>query len=167
MSPKPIEHFLVEHSTRRVLYVADGFAFRSPMWNEERFVGTKLLSRTPFRLAVLSRLASYVTREGIDVRALLDYATGFSKMNNRSRFELDVWEGERTFDRTFKPSAVADRKRVDYLYPAVADEAAARTKYLSALAELAATAREHDARVTIGLQHTAVTHSKLASEFAR
>lgn len=144
-----LEHFLAEHSTRGVLYVADGFAFRSPIWNEERFLDAKLLSRTPFGLSVLSRLASYVVRAGVDPRALLDYATGFSKMNNRDRFKTDVWEVENTFDRTFKPSATADRKRIDYLYPPVEDEGAARSRYLSVLSELIATAQDHGARVAI------------------
>jgi hypothetical protein len=143
------EHFLREHRARNVLYVADGFAFRSSMWNEERFADSKLLARTPFSMALAASLGGHVVRDGVDPRALVDYLTGFSKINNRDRFRRDTWEGEATFDRTFKPSATAAKKRVQYLYPAVANEAAARDRYFEDFAELVGLARQHGARVTI------------------
>ena len=55
--------------------------------------------------------------EGVDPRAVLDYVSGFSKINNRERFERDVWEGEAQFDRVYRPSASVKEKRIAYLYP--------------------------------------------------
>lgn len=144
-----LEHFLREHRTRNVLYVADGFAFRSSEWNEARFSDAELLGRTPFQPALFGLLWTYVTREDVDPRALADYATGFSKINNRDRLRLDVWDGEAVFDRAFKPSVSAERKRVDYLYPAVDDESAELQRYLGVLSRLLDIANEHGAAVTI------------------
>lgn len=144
-----LKHFFRGHRARHILYVADSFAFGSPQWNEERLADPKLLGRTPFSIALVASLARYTLREGIDPRALLDYATGFSKINNRDRFRRDVWDGEATFDRVFKPSANADRKRVEYLYPEVGDMAASSTRYLGELADLIEFARERGADVTV------------------
>ncbi|WEX10803.1 SGNH/GDSL hydrolase family protein [Chelativorans sp. AA-79] len=144
-----LEHFLREHSTENILYVADGFAFRSPMWNEDRLADGALLARTPFHLPLALNLAGYVLAEGVDPRALLDYLTGFSKLNNRERFRPDIWEGEMIFDRTFKPSALAEKKRDEYLHPAVADEEAAREHYLEEFAELVELAKQNRARVVV------------------
>lgn len=144
-----LEHFLQGHRTRNILYVADSFAFRSAAWNEERFSDPGLVGRTPFHPALAARLAGYIFRDGVDPRAFLDYVAGFSKLNNRGRFRRDVWEGEALFDRTFKLSATAEKKRADYLYPAVADERASRALYLAAFAELVETAQANGAAVTI------------------
>ncbi|MDP3895285.1 MAG: hypothetical protein Q8Q62_01275 [Mesorhizobium sp.] len=144
-----LEHFFRSHRASHILYVADAFAFRSPQWNEERLSDPKLLAKTPFSAAVAASLARYVLQKGVDPRALLDYATGFSKINNRDRFRPDVWEGEATFDRVFKPSATADRKRVDYLYPDAGEEGASGTRYLGELAELIGFARDRGADVTV------------------
>lgn len=54
---------------------------------------------------------------GIDPRAVLDYFTGFSKINNRARFERDIWEGEKQFERVFRPSSMMAKSRIAYLYP--------------------------------------------------
>ena len=75
--------------------------------------------------------------------------TGFSKLNDRERFETDRWEGEAQFDRVFRPSATADRKRIDYLYPPVADATAYQERYFSTLAELVKAARATGAAVTL------------------
>ncbi len=48
--------------------------------------------------------------------ALLDYLRGFSKINSGERFELDVWDGEAQVGTVFRPSSVADKKRVVYLF---------------------------------------------------
>lgn len=144
-----LEHFLRGHRTKHILYVADSFAFRSSLWNEERFSDTKLLARTPFSAALAVSFARYSLQESVDPRAWLDYATGFSKINNRDRFRPDVWEGEATFDRTFKPSVTADRKRIAYLYPNVTDEAARRARYLEEFSEVIEFARGQGADVTV------------------
>ncbi len=143
------EYFLTRHRTRDLLYVADGFAFRAPVWNEGRFSDSDLMARTPFHLPLAGLLSRYVVSDGVDPRALADYVAGFSKLNNRSRFRLDVWEGEASFDRVFKLSPSAERKRVEYLYPPVADDEAGRERYFGELAELVEAARHNGVKVTI------------------
>ena len=144
-----LEHFFRGHRTKHVLYVADAFAFRSPMWNEERLSDPKLLARTPFSAALAMSLARFCVRQSVDPRTLLDYVTGFSKINDRDRFSVDVWDGEGTFDRAFKPSVSAERKRAEYLYPAIEDEANARTRYLAHLTSIIETASRNGAEVSI------------------
>src|SRR6185369_6778990 len=143
-----LEHFLREHRTRNVLYVVDSFAFYSRTWNEERFADSKLLARTPRDPAIAARLWQYVRQEGVDPRALLDYATGFSKINNRNRFKTDVWEGEAQFERAWRPSASAVKKRIDHLYPDHTP-AAVLDRYMGEFSKLLDTARQAGARVTI------------------
>ena len=141
-----LEHFLRDHRTGNLLYVLDSFAFYSATWNEDRFADAKLLGRTPFTLATAWQLVHYSLNEGVDPRTGLDYLTGFSKINNRERFQPDIWEGEAQFERVYRPSAAADRKRIEYLYPAPPDrEAFAR--YLDAFATLLDLARNQGARV--------------------
>jgi hypothetical protein len=143
-----LEHFLSRHGAKNLLYVLDSFAFLSPTWNEERFADVKLLRRTPLDLDVARRLAVYVRQEGVDPRALLDYVTGFSKINNRERLEPDVWEGEKQFERIYRPSAAATRGRIAYLYPKPPDPADL-SRYLEEFRALIALARQHDMRVII------------------
>jgi hypothetical protein len=111
------EQFLAKHRTRNLLYIVDSFAFYLPTWNEERFSDAKLLGRTPFDLTIARRLSSYSLHKGVDVLTLLDYLTGFSKINNRERFERDIWEGEKQFDRVFRPSPTMVKSRIGYLFP--------------------------------------------------
>lgn len=143
-----LEHLLSRRQARNVLYVADGFAFYSRTWNEARFADAKLLRRTPFEPAIATRLWDYVRREGVDGNAWLDYASGFSKINNRERFERDVWEGEAQFERVYRPSAAAVKKRIAYLYPELAS-AATLARYLEELAAIAGLAREAGARLVV------------------
>ena len=111
------EHFLRSHRAKNVLYIVDSFAFYSRTWNEERLTDPKLLARTPFDVQILRSLAWYARHEGVDVRGVADYATGFSKINNQARFEPDIWEGERQFERMYPSSKTASVKRIAYLYP--------------------------------------------------
>jgi hypothetical protein len=141
-----LEHFLSKRSTKSVLYVVDSFAFYAPAWNEERFADAKLLRRTPLEADTARRLFAYVRHEGVDHRALLDYVSGFSKINNRERFEPDIWEGERQFDRVYRPSATATRSRIAYLYPEPPNPAGL-TRYLAEFRALIALARQHQVRV--------------------
>lgn len=143
-----LEHFLRAHRTKNVLYVIDSFAFYSRSWNEERFADAKLLGRTPFEPAIAARLWDYAWHEGVDPRAVLDYVTGFSKINNRQRFERDVWEGEAQFDRVYRPSVSAVKKRIAYLYP---DNTAATalSGYLEEFSKLIAAARHSGASVVV------------------
>jgi len=144
-----LESFLAGGTTKNILYVVDSFAFRSAQWNEERLEDPKLLARTPFNPAVMGRLASYVWSEGVDPRAFLDYVSGFSKLNDRDRFKRDAFEGEAQFDRVFRPSATADRKRIDYLYPPVERERASLVRYFATLAMLVNSARRAGATVVL------------------
>ncbi|WOB10608.1 hypothetical protein [Piscinibacter gummiphilus] len=137
------EHYLQSgHRARHLLYVVDSFAFYSRTWNEDRLADAKLLARTPWRASLAASLARHVAEDGVDPRALLDYTTGFSKINNRNRFEPDAWEGEAQFDRSARASATATRKRIAYLYPQGTPEDAL-TRYMDELARLLGTARAH------------------------
>lgn len=143
-----LEHFLAQHRARNVLYVVDSFAFYSRTWNEDRFADAKLLARTPQQRAITWRLVQYAAHEGVAASAVLDYATGFSKINNRDRFKPDRWEGEDQFDRNWRPSPSAVKKRIDYLYPDKTT-GAALDRYLGEFSELLALAREAGMRVVV------------------
>jgi len=143
-----LEQFLHRHRARHVLYVVDAFAFHSRSWNEERFADPKLLARTPFEPEVASALWRYAREEGVDARAVLDYTSGFSKINNRERFRRDAWEGEAQFDRVARASATAAAKRIAYLYPD-GTPPAALAKYLQTFASLLALAQREGMDVTV------------------
>jgi len=143
-----LEHFLATHRTRNLLYVADSFAFYSALWNEDRFADAKLLRRTPASPAIALRLIDYIRRDGVDPRAALDYVAGFSKINNRERFEPDIWDGEKQFDRVYRISTTAIRSRIDYLYPKP-PTAAELTRYLAAFDKLIAVADNHGIKVVV------------------
>jgi hypothetical protein len=144
-----LEQFLETRRAANVLYVADSFAFQSRTWNEDRFLDSKLAGRTPFDVSQARRLLGYVVAEGVDVRALLDYVTGFSKLNNRERLKPDIWEGEAQFDRVNRPSVAADAKRIAYLYPDASGRQAAMARYLDVFAALIDQARQRDIGVTV------------------
>jgi hypothetical protein len=143
-----LEEFLRGHKARNVLYAVDSFAFYSRLWNEDRFADAKLLRRTPFDREVACRMWGYARAEGVDPRAVLDYASGFSKINNRERFERDAWEGEAQFDRVYRGSSSAVAKRIEYLYP---DSPSPETleRYLREFASLVDTARSAGMNVVV------------------
>ena len=143
-----LEQFLAGHRTRNLLYVADSFAFYSALWNEDRFSDVKLLRRTPASPAIALRLLDYSRHAGVDPRVVLDYVSGFSKINNRERFEPDIWEGEKQFDRVYRTSTTAIRNRIDYLYPKPPTDAAF-SRYLTEFEKLIAVAREHGVNVVV------------------
>lgn len=143
-----LEQFLREHRTRNVLLVIDSFAYYSAAWNEDRFADPKLLARTPFARPIASGLWRFVIDDAVPARAWLDYVSGFSKINNRDRFKQDSWEGEAQFERAWRPSASAVKKRIQYLYPDQTP-AAARDRYLRELQRLVELARTSGARVLL------------------
>lgn len=162
-----LDYFLARHRTGAVLYVLDSFAFYSRAWNEERFADAKLLRRTPFDAALARRFFDYSLREGVDLVAVLDYVTGFSKINNRDRFQPDIWEGALQFERTHRPSAAADRKRIEYLYPDAPPHPAIFQRYLGDFAALIDRARDSGARVVVvKLPIPLRFHDKLPGETA-
>lgn len=143
-----LEEYVRRHRVRNVLYVADSFAFYSRTWNEDRFADAKLIRRTPYDPAVAARMWRYAREEGVDPRAVLDYMTGFSKVNNRERLQRDAWEGEAQFERVYRPSAALAAKRIAYLYPD-GTPAAALERYLGELDDLVAVAEGAGARVVV------------------
>jgi len=161
-----LERFLRTHRTRNLLYVVDSFTFTSRAWNEDRFSDAKLIRGTPFEAAIAQLMSNYVRHDGVSPRALLDYLTGFSKINNRDRFQRDVWEGEAQFDRVYRSSATAISKRIAYLYPdAMAPGVIAR--YLRDFASLVEIARQHNIRIiAIKLPTLALFHNQLPNEAA-
>jgi hypothetical protein len=143
-----LEQFLRRHRTRNVLYVVDAFSFQSRQWNEDRVADPKLLARTPLRASIAQSLWRAVRDDGVDPRAFLNYATNFAKLNNRERFERDVWEGEGQFERVARPSTTAVTKRIAYLFPDGMQEMAAR-RYLAELDRLISAAQDSGAKVSV------------------
>lgn len=142
------EYFLRQHRARNLLYVVDSFAFYSRTWNEERISDVKLLRCTPFDPAIARSLWGYAGHEGVDPRAVLDYVSGFSKINNRERFQRDIWEGEAQFERAYRPSISAVKKRIDYLFPDKTSPAA-RSRYLEEFSTIIALARKEGINVVV------------------
>ena len=133
---------------------------------QPRFADAKLIRGTPFAPALARLMGNYVRRDGVDPHALLDYLSGFSKINNRDRFRRDAWEGEAQFDRVYRSSATAVAQRIAYLYPdATAPDVIAR--YLRDFASLIEIARQHNIRViAIKLPTLALFHNQLPNEAA-
>ena len=92
-----LEYFLEKHKASSVLYCLDSFIFYSRAWNEDRFQDVKLFQRAPFDPILAKMLLCYTYREGIAYSVFLDYASGFSKINNRDRFKPDIREDEAKF----------------------------------------------------------------------
>jgi hypothetical protein len=132
-----LEYFLTRHRTSAVVYVVDSFAFYSPDWNERRLQDSRLFVRAPLDLALIPLL----WKSGAPLSVALDYASGFSKINNPDRFAPDVSadEGPR-FDRRYRPVAQVDEQRLDYLYPPHVD-ATTFQKYLDQFDALVAHAQ--------------------------
>jgi hypothetical protein len=143
-----LEQFVRHHRAKHLLYVVDEFSFRSTEWNEGRFEDAKLLGRTPFTWDIARGLMRYSREEGVTPLAVLDYVTGFSKINNRERFQADKWEGEAQFDRVYRPSPSMLKKRIEYLYPPhTAPEL--MNRYLAEFAELIALAQQHGMQIAL------------------
>ena len=126
-----LDQFLEEHRAKGLIYVVDSFAFQSPTWNEDRIADPGLLARTPYRPSLVADLWAYVLREGVSAWAALNYSSGFSKVNNRERFEPDAWNGEELFERRYRPSTRAEDERIAYLFPQGSGTAAVLDGYLA------------------------------------
>lgn len=141
------ERYFQDHDAGSVLIVADRFGFTAADWNEERIGDSDLLPRIPWDPKTLG-LFWRALGDGLPVATLIDYATGFSKINNRDRLEPDEWEGVDRFERRARPSALADRQRIEYLYPAsISEQTVAR--YLDQLKQTVQLAQAHGARVVV------------------
>lgn len=141
------ERYFTDHKARAVLIVVDSFGFTAPTWNEDRIGDADLLPRTPWDAALL-RLFWRATARGLPFATVADYASGFSKINTRDRLTPDTWEGEAKFTRSARPSALADRQRIEYLYPAVPNDATL-ARYLQDLVAVIRLARAEGARVVV------------------
>lgn len=139
---------LADLHPRRVLYVADSFAFQSPRWNEERIADRKLLRKTPLRRSTLAAMGGMVLSQGVPAGAVLDYATGFSKLNPPDRFPRDEWRGAADFDRRFRPSRQATAARIDYLFPEPPPDGTTG-RYLDVLGDMIARAGEAGIEVVV------------------
>ncbi|WP_200941133.1 SGNH/GDSL hydrolase family protein [Afipia sp. Root123D2] len=74
--------------------------------------------------------------------------TGFSKINNRNRFQKDAWEGELQFDRVYRPSATAVKNRIKYLFPE-SERGKDLERYLMELEQMLELADQHNIRVVV------------------
>lgn len=143
-----LDYFYAEgHETDAVVYVVDSFAFYSRQWNEGRLEDAELFARAPFDLT-LARLL--LERPG-GRSVVLDYISGFLKINDSDRFQPDLFEAEGSrFERTYRPVPQIDRQRIDFLYPEEVDEAAlASSPYLNRFEDLIREVRSRGDRFVI------------------
>ena len=142
-----LDYFLAAHRTAAIVYVVDSFAFYSPEWNERRLEDARLFQRAPFDPA----LARLLVRNRAPWTVTLDYAAGFSKINNPDRFGDDRPAEAARFDRRYRPVEQIDRQRIAYLYPAVMDDQAQRhfQRYLAEFESLVTGVRSRDVRVVL------------------
>ncbi|SPH18802.1 hypothetical protein DEA8626_02347 [Defluviimonas aquaemixtae] len=133
---------------KRLLYVADSFAFRSARWNKERIADRKLLRNTPLRLSTLCTMLDLTISADLSARAVLDFATAFSKINPPDRFPRDDWRGAENFERRFRPSRHATAARIEYLYPEPPSEET-QVRYFQVLEAMFARARSAGLSVTV------------------
>lgn len=139
------ERYFHDHRAAAVLIVVDGFGFASRRWNEDRMADSDMLPRVPLDAATFAVFARAIPR--FSPQLLVDYASGFSKINAVTGLSADTWSGEERFDESRKKaSATADAERVAYLYPA---DAALQDRYFDDLAATMALARRAGARVVI------------------
>ncbi len=109
-----LDYFKTRHTTQKVIYILDSFAFNGAQWNEDRLGDRGLYKRAPFD----PNLALTMWRYPSARPALPAYVSGFDKINNSDRFlrDISLMERER-FDRVYRPNAQIDRERLRYLYP--------------------------------------------------
>lgn len=140
-----LDYFLSRHEAGSLVYVVDSFPFYSREWNEDRLRDTRLFARAPFD----PTLAWLLLRNPATLSVALDYAAGFSKINNRDRFAPDVFPDEATrFDRAYRPVGQIDEQRLAFLYPKQIDPAVFR-RYLAQFEALVGDARSRGLRVVV------------------
>jgi hypothetical protein len=143
-----LDYFLMRHRTGRIVYVLDSFVFYSREWNEDRLQDSRLFARAPFD----PDLARLLLRNPASRSVGLDYAIGFSKINNPDRFKTDMSDEEATrFDRTYRPVKQIDQQRLEYLYPPRSPEEAASSlrRYLLEFEALIQSAQAQGIRVLV------------------
>lgn len=140
-----LEYFLTAHRTKTVIYVIDSFAFYAREWNENRFQDARLFARAPFD----SSLVPILLRNSVGLPVVLDYITGFSKINNPDRFKSDISEDEALkFNKTYRPVSQIDTQRIGFLYPKQTDPQAL-AHYLSEFESLVLDLKKRDIRLIV------------------
>lgn len=127
------ERWFADHSAGGVLIVLDDFGFADRRWNEARLADSDVLPKIPADRTTAALLAHAVPR-GLPWKTWAAYATGFARINDRTRFAPDAWDGEAKFDSAPRPNAAATAARIAFLYPGPPDPEALD----SGLADLAA-----------------------------
>ena len=117
------ERFFVDRTADSVLIMLDDFGFADARWNGERLGDTDILPKIPTDFETITVLAQTAGHE-LSVGTFVAYATGFARINDHTRFDIDRWDGETRFDTAPRPSDAADRARVAFLYPGPADQEA-------------------------------------------
>jgi hypothetical protein len=140
-----LEYFLVRHQTATVVYVVDSFVFDSRQWNEDRLQDARLFYRAPFDLSLVRLLLQTPVSRSV----LLNYVSGFSKINNPDRFVPDIPEFAARFDKTYRPVKQIDQQRIDYLYPNEIDEQALQRRYLAEFEDLIQYMKSRKIRVIV------------------
>lgn len=141
------ERWFADHRSKGVLIVLDTFGFADPRWNEARLADSDILPKIPADRTTASILAHAIPR-GLPWQTWTAYATGFSRINDRSRFSPDTWDGEAKFGSAPRPNAAATKARIAFLYPGPPDSEALDSG-LADLAALIELAQAKGARVVI------------------
>ncbi len=141
------ERWFADHSARGVLIVLDDFGFADRRWNEARLADGDVLPKMPADRTMAALLAHAVPR-GLPWQTWTAYATGFARINDRTRFAPDSWDGEAKFDSAPRPNAAATKARITFLYPGPPDPEAL-DRGLADLAALIELAEAKGARVVI------------------
>lgn len=131
------ERWFADHSASGVLIVLDDFGFADRRWNEPRLADSDVLPKMPADRTTAAILAHAVPR-GLPWQTWAAYATGFARINDRSRLAPDTWDGEAKFDSAPRPNAAAAEARIAFLYPGPPDPEALDSGFadLAALIEL-------------------------------
>ena len=117
------QRYFADRTADAVLVVLDDFGFADARWNGARLGDTDILPKIPTDLQTIAVLARTAGKE-IPFGTFAAYATGFARINDHTRFDIDRWDGETKFDIAPRPSDAADRARVAFLYPGPADQEA-------------------------------------------
>ncbi|WP_212525579.1 hypothetical protein [Actibacterium sp. MT2.3-13A] len=161
------EQALIDLEVQNLLYAVDSFGFGGEAWNEARVGDRKLLRQTPLRLSTAGSLGALVLEGHASPLSLLDYLTGFSKLNPVERFPQEGWRGAADFDRSFRPSRHAVSARIAYLYPEGAPAPATVERYLEILTDLFDRAERAGVKVVVvKLPLTEAFRSQLPREAA-
>ena len=130
------ERYFADHTAESMLIILDEFGFADARWNGKRLGDADVLPKIPADRRTTAVLARAIGQR-IPVGTFASYATGFAKINDQTRFDIDRWDGEDKFDSAPRPSDAADRARIAFLYPSPPD----REEISQGLADLEAVIR--------------------------